>query len=102
MTSIWATWRKQARDAGALHAQGGPDRRREFAEKSHDAAQAYEAGYTEEIADQQRRDEYDNHPLRQISREANRLVETIGGDEPRQLAELVERLADYMLEKEES
>lgn len=102
MSTKWGRQRKAATGAGAFHAQGGDDRRAEFASRGTDLRDAYDKGFQNEQQDQARRDAAEAHPLRAISREANRLVETIAGDEPRQLAELVERLADYLLEKEES
>lgn len=100
--SKWSRQRSAAREAGAYYAQGGPDRRHEFASRGTDLGLAYQQGYDNERRRMEEQDERDNHPLRQISREANRLVETVESSEARQLAELVERLADYILEKEES
>jgi hypothetical protein len=100
--SKWSKQRKTATEAGAYHAQGGDDRRAEFASRGSVLRDAYDKGFQNEQQEMARRQEAQNHPLRAISREANRLVETIAGDEPRQLAELVERLADYILEQEET
>lgn len=97
--TIWQRQRKAARQAGREAVEGGDDRKPEFEHKGLGAS--YDEGFRERQQEMAQAKAYQEHPLRAISREANRLVETIAGDEPRHLAELVERLADYLLERED-
>lgn len=100
MSTVWGRRRKSAREAGAYAAQGGPDRRREF--DSLGVVHAYDEGYQNEIDEMQVRKDQDDRlaPLREISREANMLVLSAQSSESAELARLIERLADYLLEKE--
>ena len=100
MSTIWGRRRKQARQAGAYAAQGGPDRRREF--DSLGVVHAYDEGYQNEIDEMQVRKDQDDRlaPLREISRDANTIYDTSDDSDIMALARLIERLADYLLEKE--
>lgn len=100
--SRWGKQRNAAREAGAYHAQGGPDRRHEFASRGVDLGLAYKAGYDNEVRRMEEAAERENHPLRRIIREANILWNGASLSEVAELARLVEELAQYMLEKEES
>lgn len=48
-----------------------------------------------------RKEAREQHPLRQISREANSLFDRCESREAAEVAQLVERLADYLLERED-
>ena len=99
--SKWGRLRKAATEAGAMQADGGDDRRDEFASRGADLRDAYDAGFRNrerERADQQ---EAFDHPVRQISREANALYDRTEDSDVRELCNLVERLADYITEKED-
>lgn len=99
--SKWRSQRNAATAAGILHAQGGPDRRAEFASRGSDLRDAYDKGFQNEEQDQLRRDQAENHPLRQISSKAY-LIRSNPDPEVAELAELIEQMADYLLEKEEA
>lgn len=99
--SRWGKQHKAASEAGAYHAQGGDDRRHEFASRGVDLGLAYQQGYDNERRRMQEQDERENHPLRQISAGAYR-IRSNPDPEVSELANLIEQLADYMLEKEES
>ncbi len=100
--TIWGRQRKAATEAGAYHAQGGDDRRHEFASRGVDVGLAYQQGYENERRRMEEQAERENHPLRRISREANALWNRAESSDVSELARLVEELADYILEKEES
>lgn len=99
--TIWGRQRKAATEAGAYHAQGGPDRRAYFASLGRDTRDAYDKGFQNETTEQNLRDERSRHPLRQISAAAYR-IRSNPDPEVSELARLVEELTDYILEKEES
>lgn len=99
--SHWSKQRKAATAAGAYHAQGGDDRRAEFASRGSDLRDAYDKGFQNEQQEQSRREAAALHPLRQISAEANAIWNRAESREVSELASLVERMADYLLEREE-
>lgn len=99
MSTRWSRQRKTATEAGAFHAQGGDDRRGEFASRGADLRDAYDKGFQNEQQDQARRQAEQNHPLRAISRKAQgQASNPWGTDATRAVAGLVERLADYLIE----
>lgn len=100
--SRWSKQRNEAREAGAIDAQGGFDRRHEFASRGIDLGLAYKEGYDDQVRRMEEAAERENHPLRQISRDANGLWGRAESSEVCELARLIEQLADYILEKEES
>lgn len=98
--TIWRQRRKAAEQAGREAADGGMDRAEEFESMGVDTGEAYAKGKRErerEIAEAQA---YQNHPLRTISYEANAIADRAESSEVRELAGLVERMADYLLENE--
>lgn len=101
MTTKWGRMRNAAREAGALHAEGGDDRRAEFASRGSDVRDAYDSGYQNRQQEMARQAEAFDHPLRQISRDANALWTRAESSEVAELARLIEGLADYLVEKEE-
>ena len=101
MTTKWGRMRNAAREAGALHAEGGDDRRAEFASRGSDVRDAYDSGYQNRVQDRARQAEAFDHPLRQISRDANALWTRAESSEVAELARLIEGMADYLVEKEE-
>lgn len=101
MTTKWGRMRNAAREAGALHAEGGDDRRAEFASRGSDVRDAYDSGYQNRQQEMARQAEAFDHPLRQISREASNLGLASGDSAVNEIASLIERLADYLVEKEE-
>jgi hypothetical protein len=101
MTTKWGRMRNAAREAGALHAEGGDDRRAEFASRGSDVRDAYDSGYQNRRQEMARQAEAFDHPLRQISRDANALWTRAESSEVAELARLIEGMADYLVEKEE-
>lgn len=101
MSTKWGRMRNAAREAGADHADGGEDRREEFASRGRDVRDAYDSGYQNRLQERARQAEAESHPLRQISREANAIADRAESSDVRELADLVERMADYLIEKEE-
>jgi hypothetical protein len=101
MSTKWGRQRKAATEAGALHADGGPDRRAEFASRGSDVRDAYDSGYQNRRQEMARQADAFDHPLRQISRDANALWTRADSSEVSELARLIEGLADYLVEKEE-
>lgn len=101
MSTKWGRMRSAAREAGADHADGGEDRRAEFASRGTDVRDAYDSGYQNRLQERARQAEAESHPLRQISREANAIADRAESSDVRELADLVERMADYLIEKEE-
>lgn len=101
MTTKWGRMRNAAREAGADHADGAEDRRAEFASRGSDVRDAYDSGYQNRLQERARQAEAENHPLRQISREASNLGLASGDSAVNEIASLIERLADYLIEKEE-
>lgn len=101
MTTKWGRMRNAAREAGADHADGGEDRRAEFASRGSDVRDAYDSGYQNRLQERARQAEAFDHPLRQISREASNLGLASGDSAVNEIASLIERLADYLVEKEE-
>ena len=101
MTTKWGRMRNAAREAGAYHADGGEDRRAEFSSRGTDVRDAYDSGYQNRLQERTRQAEAESHPLRQISREANAIADRAESSDVRELADLVERMADYLIEKEE-
>lgn len=99
--SKWSKLRKNATEAGAFHADGGDDRRDEFASRGTDLRDAYDKGFQNRERERAEQEKAESHPLRQISREANALYDRTEDSDCRDLANLVERLADYIVEKEE-
>lgn len=98
MSTRWSRQRKTATEAGAFHAQGGDDRRGEFASRGADLRDAYDKGFQNEQQDQARRQAQEDHPLRAISRDANALWNRAESSEASELASLIERLADYLIQ----
>lgn len=99
-STIWRQRRKNAEIAGREAADGGMDRAEEFEAMGVDTGEAYAKGKRErerEIAEAEARE---SHPLRQISREAADLYNRTESSDVRELSELVERMADYLLENE--
>ena len=101
MSTKWGRMRNAAREAGADHADGGEDRREEFASRGRDVRDAYDSGYQNRLQERARQAEAFDHPLRQISRDANALWSRADDSDVTELATLIERLADYLVEKEE-
>lgn len=99
MTTKWGCMRAAATEAGALHAQGGDDRRAEFASRGTDVRDAYDRGFQNQQQEAARQQEVFDHPLSQIAREAN-ILTTSDTSEVRELADLIERMALYLVEKE--
>lgn len=102
MSTKWGRLRSAAREAGAFHAEGGDDRRAEFASRGSDVRDAYDSGFQNRKQEIARQAEAFDHPLRQISRDANALWSRADDSDVSELASLIERLADYLVEKEES
>lgn len=104
MATLWQRRRKAAREAGAYHADGGPDTRAHHASHGTDCADAYDDAF----ADRRREREANiareiavrDHPLTAIKREADALAYRADSEEVTELARLVERLAEYIMEKE--
>jgi len=102
VTSIWGKRRRAAREAGQYHAQGGPDTRAAWTEKH--CAEAYAAGYDEQMEyfnqQQTRQTAIRDHPLTQIKHEADALAYRSDNSEVTELARLIERMAEYIMEQE--
>jgi hypothetical protein len=98
--TVWQRRRKAAEIAGREAADGGPDRSEEF--KALGLDESYHKGRRERESEMQAAQTYESHPLRQISHEASDLYNRTENPEVRELSELIERMADYLLEKEES
>ena len=97
----WRQRRQLAEIAGREAADGGMDRAEEFEAMGVDVGEAYAKGKRErerEVSDFNRRQ---NHPLRRISNAANALAGRADDSDVRELADLVEQMADYLLEQEE-
>lgn len=99
--TLWQRRRKAAREAGAYHADGGPDTRAHHASLGQDCAEAYDDAFADRRRDRENEIARHNHPLRQLINEADALAFSAESEEVTQLARLVERLAQYMLDKEE-
>ena len=97
--SKYRSQRKQAYTAGVLHADGGTDERDLWAERGF--KDAYESGYSEHAAYLESEQRHREHPLRHIGHAANALGFRAETSDVRELCDLVERMADYLLEKEE-
>lgn len=98
--TIWQRRRKNAEIAGREAADGGMDRAEEFGSMGVDTGEAYAKGKRErerEIAEAQA---HQNHPLRTISYAADAIADRAESSDVRELADLVERMADYLLENE--
>lgn len=100
MTSKWGRQRKAATDAGAMAAQGGEDRRAEFASRGSDLRDAYDAGYRNEQQAMERAFERQNHPLTLISRRAQTLVENSDSEEVREIADILDDITTYLINRE--
>ena len=99
--TLWQRRRKAAREAGAYHADGGPDTRAHHASLGSDCAEAYDDAFADRRRDRENEIARHNHPLRQLVNEADALAFSAESEEVTHLARLVERLAQYMLDKEE-
>lgn len=99
--SRWGNLRKQATEAGACHADGGDDRRSEFASKGRDLLLAYDTGYQNQQRSAKEAAEAFDHPFRQIERDANSLYMNTESSDVEQLARLIERLAQQCAEENE-
>ena len=97
-------WKQQKRDcdrAAVEDAEGGEDRLSFYTTKG--LGERYQKVRKERLAEitaTQEREEI-LEPLRSISRDADILVSTTSSNEVAELARIVERLADYLLAKEE-
>lgn len=102
MTSLWGRRRKAAREAGEYHAEGGPDTRAHWV--ALHAGDSYDAGYkarSQEIEEiQARQTAIRDHPLNQIRHEAETIARVTDSSEVRELAELIERMAEYIMDRE--
>lgn len=112
MATLWQRRRKAAREAGAYHADSGFDTRAHHARFGQDCADAYDDAYADrrrEREEQIAREEEQiareialrDHPAT-ISREASALSYRTNDSSVMELARLVERLADYIIEKEQN
>jgi hypothetical protein len=100
MSTKWGRMRNAAREAGAEQADGGDDRRAEFASRGSDVRDAYDSGYNNRVQERAREAEAFDHPLRQISRDANAIWSRTNDSDVSELASLIERMADYLAENE--
>lgn len=105
MATIWQRRRKAAREAGAYHADGGFDTRAHHARFGQDCADAYDDAYADRRREREeqiaREIALRDHPAT-ISREASALSYRTDDSSVMELARLVERLADYIIEKEQN
>lgn len=106
MATLWQRRRKAAREAGAYHADGGPDTRAHHAALGQDCADAYDDAFADRKRDREeqvaREIAIRDHPLTTIKREADALYQRTDNSDVAELARLVESLADYILEKEQN
>lgn len=106
MATIWQRRRKAAREAGAYHADSGFDTRAHHAKFGKDCADAYDDAYADRRRDREeqiaREIALRDHPAAAISREASALSYRTDDSSVMELASLVERLADYIIEKEQN
>lgn len=96
----WQARRKRAEIAGREAADGGMDRAEEFEAMGVDTGEAYAKGKREREREMEEAEARESHPLRQISREAADLYNRTESSDVRELSELIERMADYLLENE--
>lgn len=92
--------RRKAYEDGVLEADGGVCNRHKYVHDT-DLLSAYNQGKAAHTADLKRRAEAEDHPLRQISREAEALGLASGDAAVNEVASLVERMADYLVEQEQ-
>lgn len=92
--------RRKAYEDGVLEADGGVCNRHKYVHDT-DLLSAYNQGKAAHTADLKEQAERHDHPLRQISREANALYDRTEDSDVRELCNLVERLADYLVEQEQ-
>lgn len=102
MATLWQRRRKAAREAGAYHAEGGPDTRAHHAALGQDCADAYDDAYKDSVRFREEQAAAANHPLTTIKREADALYWRSNDGDVMGLARLIESLADYILEKEQN
>ena len=100
-STIWRQQRKAAEEAGREDAESGENNRDRYAVKGRDVMEAYDNGFRERKAEIERQQEALDHPLRQISREADALAYRTDDSDVMELARLVERMADYLADKED-
>jgi hypothetical protein len=100
-STVWHRQRKNAEAAGREDACSGEDRRAQFAEQGRDVAEAYDKGLRQQKADDEAAAAAFDHPLRQISRDANALWSRAESAEVSEVCRLIEAMADYLVEKEE-
>lgn len=101
MATIWHRRRKAAREAGEYHALGGPDTRAHHASLGQDCADAYDDAFKDRVAALDLVRERSTHPLRQIISDANAVWRRSDDSDVAELANLIEQLAQYTLDKEE-
>jgi len=101
MTSQWGKMRKAATEAGAFHADGGPDRRDWFSSRGSDVRDAYDKGYSNRTQEMARESDKTDRlkPLTEIIDRAE-CLSGLPSVEAHEVAELVRDLATYLLEKE--
>jgi len=101
--SPWAKLRAAATEAGRLHADGGEDRRHEFASRGTDVRDAYDKGYNNHIRELEEAAERQRHPLRQARNRLNLMVERQRQGLPveAELISMIHEIIDYLLEKED-
>lgn len=92
-----SAYRRLAREAGIYAAQGGPDRRREFDSKG--LVHAYDQGYEQEIADQNRNRAYEEERevLNRIHSQADALATRSDNEEVREIADMLRDLTEHLL-----
>lgn len=91
--------RSKAYDDGVLEADGGVCNRHKYVHDT-EMLSAYNQGKAAHTAHLKQKAEAFDHPLRQISRDANALWTRADDSEVCELARLIEGMADYLVEQE--
>lgn len=98
--TVWQKKRRSAREAGWEDAELGNYRYDHFAKQGSDVGSAYIDGRNERLGEMAAAQARWDNPLLKISLQAANLVSATDSSEVRELAEMIEQLADYLLEKE--